>query len=233
MQSSEIISVSPNRDNIIYSVLEKPKEGAEVCLKNIVSTQKTEGTNMNIVLIFCRTYNNVIAIYQYFRKELGEYMTYPPGSPNFVVNRTVDVYSHCTHETVKNKIVSQFTQPSQLRVVIATIAFGMGINCHDIRHVIHWGVPADVEMYVQESSRAGRDEKLACATILKNSADMDERFTTKEIIDYCINKPSICRQKLLFQYFHEHVLSSNGCSCCDICSSQYVCGKCDTVIRPF
>ncbi len=72
--------------------------------------------------------------------------------------------------------------------------------------MIHWGVPADVEMYVQESGRAGRDGKLACATILKNSADMDERFTTKEIIDYCINKPSICRQKLLFQYFHEHLL---------------------------
>ncbi len=53
-------------------------------------------------------------------------MTYPPGSPNFVVNRTVDVYTHCTYETIKNKIVSQFTQLSQLRVVIATIAFGMG-----------------------------------------------------------------------------------------------------------
>ncbi len=71
-----------------FICIEKPKEGAEVCLKNIVSTLKTEGTNMNRVLIFCRTYNNVIAIYQYFRKELGEYMTYPPGSPNFVVNRT-------------------------------------------------------------------------------------------------------------------------------------------------
>ncbi len=74
------------RDNIIYSVLEKPKERAEVYFKNIAL--KTEGTNMDRVLIFCRTYNNVIAIYQYFRKELGEYMTYPPGSPNFVVNRT-------------------------------------------------------------------------------------------------------------------------------------------------
>ncbi len=43
MQSPEIISVSPNRDNIIYSVLKKPKEGAEVYFKNIVSTLKTEG----------------------------------------------------------------------------------------------------------------------------------------------------------------------------------------------
>ncbi len=42
MQSPEIISVSPNRDNIIYSVPEKPKDGAEVYFKNIVSTLKTE-----------------------------------------------------------------------------------------------------------------------------------------------------------------------------------------------
>ncbi len=66
MQSPEIISVSPNRDNIIYSVLENPKEEAEVYFKNIVSTLETEGTNMDRVLIFCRTYNNVIAIYQYY-----------------------------------------------------------------------------------------------------------------------------------------------------------------------
>ncbi len=89
-----------------------------------------------------------------------------PGSPDFVVNRLIDIYTHCTHETVKNKIISQFTQPSSnLRIVIATIAFGMGINCSDVRHVIRWGVPVDAEMYVQECGRAGRDDELSCATI--------------------------------------------------------------------
>ena len=63
--------------------------------------------------------------------------------------------SHCTNETVKNKLIAQFTRPSPLRIIIATIAFGMGINCPDVRHVIHWGVPADAEMYVQETRRAG------------------------------------------------------------------------------
>ena len=81
-------------------------------------------------------------------------MTEPPGSPKFVINRLVDIYTPCTHETVKNKIISLVTKPSALRIVIATIAFGMGINCPDVHHVIHWGVPTGAEMYVQESGRA-------------------------------------------------------------------------------
>ena len=120
---------------------------------------------MDRIIIFCKPYNNVIAIYQYFKQGLGQYFTEPPGSANVVVNRVVDVYTHCTHETVKIKIIAQFTKPSPLQVVIATVAFGMGINCPDVRHVIHWGVPTDVEMYVQESGRAGRDGKLSCAVI--------------------------------------------------------------------
>ena len=57
-------------------------------------------------MIFCKTYNNIIAN-QYFKQGLGQYFTEPPGSANFVVNRVVNVYSHCTHETVKNKIISE------------------------------------------------------------------------------------------------------------------------------
>ena len=44
----------------------------------------------------------------------------------------VDVYTHCTHETVKNKIIAQLMKESPLCIVIATIAFGMGINCPDV-----------------------------------------------------------------------------------------------------
>ena len=65
------------------------------------------------------------------------------------------MFSHCT--LVKNTIVPQFTTKSHLRIVIATIACGMGIDCPDVRQIIHWGVPDDAEMYIQESGRAGCD----------------------------------------------------------------------------
>ena len=46
---------------------------------------------------------------------------------------------------------------STLRLVIATTAFGMGVDCKDIRRVTHWGYPSDKEQYIQETGRAGRD----------------------------------------------------------------------------
>lgn len=44
----------------------------------------------------------------------------------------------------------QSTSPSSLQIVVATIAFGMGINSPDVRQVVHWGVPHNVEMYIQK-----------------------------------------------------------------------------------
>ena len=46
---------------------------------------------------------------------------------------------------------------STLRVVVATIAFGMGIDCPNVRRVIHWGPSTDVELYLQETGHAGHD----------------------------------------------------------------------------
>ena len=61
----------------------------------------------------------------------------------------------------------------------------MGINCPDVRHVIHGCVPADAEMYIQESGRGGRDELLSCATILYGPANLDWGYTTEHMIRYC------------------------------------------------
>ena len=104
---------------------------------------------MHRTIIFCKTYKNIIAIYSYFKQKLGEHMTEPPGSLNFVINRLVDIYTLSTHETVKNKI-SQLKKPSALHIVIATIAFGMGIDCPDVHHVFHWGVYRCRDIYARK-----------------------------------------------------------------------------------
>ncbi len=79
------------------------------------------------------------------------------------------MFTHCTHSSVK-KIIEQFSSESPLRVLIATGAFGLGMNCPDIHQVIHWGLPQDVA-YVQESGRAGRDGKQEISFIIKQSRD--------------------------------------------------------------
>ena len=96
---------------------------------------------MGRIIIYCRKYDEVTALYHFFK---DKYFTHPPGSPDLVENRLVDMYTHCTHSSVKDKILAQFLRVSPLRVVIATIAFGMGIDCHDVRQTIHWGVSEDI-----------------------------------------------------------------------------------------
>ena len=66
-----------------------------------------------------------------------------------------------------------------LRIVICTIAFGMGVDCPDLRQIVHWGVSSDVEMYMQESGRAGRGGNPACAVPFYKKSDLNPRMTTQ------------------------------------------------------
>ncbi len=109
--------------------------------------------------------------------------------------------------------------------MIATIALGMGIDCPDVRHVIHWGIPSDAEMYVQESRKR--------STIWKTSTDLTTRYTTQHMIDYCLEKNVVCRRSFLYTDFDDCVFKAQGCKCCDICQRNCTCGSCDTNINSF
>jgi len=61
------------------------------------------------------------------------------------------MFTSCTTSNVKDNIIQSFVEPNgRLRIVIATIAFGMGINCPNIQHVIPWGPSSDIEAYIQD-----------------------------------------------------------------------------------
>ena len=110
------------------------------------------------------------------------------------------MYTQCTKKEIKSQIVSQFTNPhSVLRVVIATTAFGIGIVCPNVHHIIHcMGPPEDIESYVQQTGRAGRDGKQSWASLYFSLSD--NKYTAKAMMGYCTNV-LLCRRQLLFMDF--------------------------------
>eukprot|EP00250_Pteridium_aquilinum_P034051 c6940_g1_i1 orf=115-2973(+) len=120
----------------------------------------------------------------------------------------------------------------ELQIIVATVAFGMGIDKPDIRRVIHYGCPKSLESYYQESGRCGRDGlPSSCWLYWTRSDFVKGDFYTAEsqsearrkvVLDvyqaaerYC--KASTCRRKFILEYFGEMVASHN-CGNCDNCT---------------
>ncbi len=126
----------------------------------------------------------------------------------------------------KEQVLKLFTeQDGNLRLLIATTSFGMGIDCPNIRRILHWGVPTTLEEYAQEIGRAGRDDKPAVAILYEG---VGGRYADSNVKAYLTNQ-EICRRALLFKNFvmfsTEYVNVQCGCMCCDICGSKCKCDK--------
>ncbi len=121
----------------------------------------------------------------------------------------------------------------QVDIIVATIAFGMGIDKSNVRYVIHTGMPKSLENYQQESGRAGRDGLEAeChliwggedygvwKRIIQGSEDSASEISLKKlsgIYDYC--NSGTCRHKELLRYFGQDA-EYDSCSACDVCLDE-------------
>ncbi len=119
----------------------------------------------------------------------------------------------------------------EVDVIVATIAFGMGIDKSNIRFVIHADLPKSIENYYQETGRAGRDSEPAHCTLLFSQSDIPKiRFFIDTIIDeteraralgalqnvISFASTTVCRRKILLEYFGE-TYPHESCHSCDIC----------------
>lgn len=177
-------------------------------IKNISLLRILQKHRNQTGIIYCATRKDTQAVSEYLQE--------------FHVNSE---YYHGGLDNPQKKHIQTSFINKNTKLIIATNAFGMGIDVSDIRFVIHYQIPSSVENYYQEIGRAGRDQKqsfcymLYCRTdekiqyeLLKNSKQKLEQF--KKLKNILLQNK--CRTKNILAYFGE---SSNGCTNCDVCKN--------------
>ena len=224
LQEPVIVGISSNRPNIFLEV--SPCMQLKPFVETIASDLKRDRITYPKTIIFCRSYQDCIERYSEMIDSLGSHKTEPPAYPNLLQYRMVTMYTGASTVSMKKMVLSLFMQPnSVLRMLITTSAFSMGVDCTNIHQVIHWGAPSDLEQYLQEIGRAGRDDKSSHALLVCGKRNYHVK---QQMRNYYENKESCCRLKL-FQPFilYKHCIADNiKCKCCDICRTLCNCGNC-------
>ncbi|WP_454780651.1 DNA helicase RecQ [Legionella sp. WA2022007384] len=197
-----------NRPNIHYKVV--PKTNVAKQLNQFLQTVEQQSG-----IIYCGTRNGVENLAQKLQEMGFKARAYHAG------------LSHNERREVQTLF-----RYDRIDIVVATIAFGMGIDKPNVRFVVHHDLPKNIEGYYQETGRAGRDGLPAQALLLYNAADsarlrswimnnpLDEQRrveTSKLNHMLAFAEASHCRRQILLRYFDE--LCDTECKYCDVCDN--------------
>lgn len=205
--NAKIFKSSFDRPNLYYEVRSKTADVTKDIIKYIKNNPGKSG------IVYCLSRKKV--------EEIAE---------TLVVNGIRALPYHAgldssTRSTNQDKFLME-----EVEVIVATIAFGMGIDKPDIRFVIHHDMPKSLEGYYQETGRAGRDDGEGNCIAFYNFEDIqklekfmkDKHVAEQEIAKELLNETvtyaesSVCRHKLLLHYFGESYEKDN-CGACDNC----------------
>ena len=210
IQDAKDFKSSFNRPNLYYEVRPKTKNVDKDIIRFIKSNPGKSG------IIYCLSRKKVEELAEILQANDISAMAYHAGMEAAARSKTQDAF-------IMEKI----------DVIVATIAFGMGIDKPDVRYVIHYDIPKSLEGYYQETGRAGRDGGEGQCIAFYNSKDVQKlekflegkplaeqdigRQLLAETTAYC--ESSVCRRKLLLHYFGESYEEEN-------------CGNCDNCLNP-
>ena len=225
MRNPFVVAIPPCKRNLTYTV-SIPVSSVQETLKPVIDRLRKDRTAMPRMIIYGRSYDVCADIYLFFRSQLGEQFTEPIDAPDVTGYRLVDMFTSVTDPMHKDHILRTFAKESCLRIVIATITFGMGLDCPNVRQIVHVDLPDDIESYIQHTGRAGRDGQPSLAVLLRIKGG------GRRILDYNMKEygqsESVCRRDALFANMdnYQHIDMGTACLCCDVCMRHCTCGLC-------
>ncbi|KAF2707360.1 hypothetical protein K504DRAFT_436864 [Pleomassaria siparia CBS 279.74] len=215
IQGCRMFSQSFNRPNLSYEVLPKSK-GIVVSIADLI-TSKHRGKSG---IVYCLSRKSC--------EQVAKKLT----------SLGIAAYHyHAGMQSAERSSVQKQWQSNEVHVIVATIAFGMGIDKADVRFVIHHSLPKSLEGYYQETGRAGRDGKRSdcylyylyadCKILRKMIDEGDGSYEQKQrqhdmlrnVIQFCENK-SDCRRAQVLNYFSESFKREHCNETCDNCRSK-------------